>query len=672
MTTIGVEGSSSRRGSSALSGRGLATTVLAAALVMLWLWPPGGVVACVAAGTALAPWGRGIGERVIISCVLGTAAISAVMVLLSATNSVIPPIGWRVMLSAVVLGEIACLYVRRSAPTLPRLQVDDAIGLVAGLVFFLVLFGVYATATTAHTITGLLQWWAGGELPHDHSSHLPMFLQMMRSGGWAGTASPDLLFAGYPRLHVAVWSAGEWAAGLGAGTPAVDLVRPYVAWSALTAALAAAVLTWSASIAARALMPRRTGSRTRSVAAGIAGTTTALWCLLGSMGSMFDFAAASFLACAALVVGAVTVSVRSRAAMTRLGWFVLPLAGVVAAYVYLPLAAGLLLPALAVGVALWRWRRRRLVWFVVVGLVCAALAAPALTAITDSVRNAPWGALTGGLPAFEYWPAVVMAAVATLTLALSSRAAGRLVSLALLGPVLSACAVTLYFLVDSVRAGVTIGDSYYTNKMVYALLLAAVPLTAAVVARWTSLRLAKVPPARQGTGLVIALVVIVIAVAEISTVTLRPGVGGGVLTRPAGLAAFEARQSAVTRIPLVGDVVLSAAAHPDSDGHTTVTWIPVARSVTGYRSEYVNMFAGRLAHSLAIGSDIAYERYNVTVDTILRTADPVASLGEVLQAAPDLRLTLVVPDQQVADSLAGVVAKFGPERLRLVIADRSD
>ena len=372
------------------------------------------------------------------------------------------------------------------------------------------------------------------------------------------------------------------------------------------------------------------------------------------------------------MVGAVTVSVRSRAALTRLGWFVLPFAGVVAAYVYLPLAAGLLLPALAVGVALWRWRRRRLVWFVAVGLVCAALAVPALTAITDSVKAAPWGALTGGLPAFEYLPAVVMAVVATLTLTLSGRVAGRLVSYALLGPVLSACAVTLYFLVDSVRAGVPIGDSYYTNKMVYALLLAAVPITAAVVARWTSLRLATVPPTRQGAALAIAIVVLAVAVAEISTVTLRPGVGGGVLTRPAGLAAFEARQGAVTRIPLVGDVVLAAAAHPDIDGYATVTWIPVAQSITGIRSEYVNLFAGRLAHSLALGSDAAYERYNVTVDTILRTADPVASLGEVLEAAPDLRLTLVVPDQQVADSLAGVVATFGPGRLRLVVADRSE
>jgi len=655
-----------------MSARGLAAALIVAALLLLWLWPPGGVVACVAAGVAFAPWGRSVGERVIISCVVGAATIGAVMVVLSAINSVIPPLGWRLLLSAVVLGEIGCLFVRRSAPVLPRLRVDDAIGLIAGLVSFVVLFGVYATATTAHAITGLLQWWAGGELPHDHSSHLPMFLQMMRSGNWAGTSSPDLLFAGYPRLHVAVWSAGEWAAGIGIGSPAVDLVRPYVAWSALTAALAAAVLTWSASIAARALMPRRTSSRTRAVAAGLAGTATALWCVLGSMASMFDFAAASFLACAALVVGAVTVSVRSRAAMTRLGWFVLPCAGVVAAYVYLPLAAGLLLPAVAVSIALWRWRRRRLVWFVVVGLACAALAFPSLSAITDSVKNAPWGALTGGLPAFEYWPAVMMAAVVTLTLVVSSRVAGRLVSFALLGPVLSACAVTLYFLVDSVRAGVTIGDSYYTNKMVYALLLAAVPLTAALVSRWASLRLAKVPPARRGTGLVIALVVIVIAVAEISTVTLRPGVGGGVLTRPAGIAAFEARQAAVTRTPLVGDVVLSAAAHPDSDGYTTVTWIPVARSVTGIRSEYVNLFAGRLSHALAIGSDVAFERYNVTVDTILRTADPVMSLGEVLHAAPDLRLTLVVPDQQVANSLAGVVAKFGPERLRLVVADRTD
>ncbi|MSV72421.1 MAG: hypothetical protein F2881_03805, partial [Actinobacteria bacterium] len=85
MTTIGVEGSSRGLGSSALSGRRLATALLVAALLMLWLWPPGGVVACVAAGAIFAPWGRGVGERVIISCVVGMAAVGAVMVVLSAT-----------------------------------------------------------------------------------------------------------------------------------------------------------------------------------------------------------------------------------------------------------------------------------------------------------------------------------------------------------------------------------------------------------------------------------------------------------------------------------------------------------------------------------------------------------------------------------------------------------
>ena len=153
-----------------------------------------------------------------------------------------------------------------------------------------------------------------------------------------------------------------------------------------------------------------------------------------------------------------------------------------------------------------------------------------------------------------------------------------------------------------------------------------------------------------------------------STLTARPGVGGGALSRPAGIVALQARSDAVTRDPVVGDVVVAAVTAPSVDGFTTVTWIPVDRSVTGIRSEYVNLFAGRTAHGLRDFATMGFERYNMTVDTILRTKDPVASLQFVMRTAPELKLTLVVPDQATADTLAPAVNEFGADRLRVIVA----
>jgi len=299
---------------------------------------------------------------------------------------------------------------------------------------------------------------------------------------------------------------------------------------------------------------------------------------------------------------------------------------------------------------------------------CAALAIPALRAVTGSRPAGPWGAITGGLPAFEYWPAVVMAGIVVVTLVLGWRIPGRLTTAGLLGPLIAAVGLTAFFAVQSVRSGLPLGDSYYANKAVYSMLLAGLPLFCAVVARWAAVRLAHVTSAKRHVALALTVLVLLVAVAEVSTLTRRPGVGGGTLTSPAGVAALQARVDAVTRPPVVGDVVVAAAVVPDTDGFVTLTWIPVKRSITGYRSEYVNLFAGRTANALRHDATTDFERSNVTVDTLLRTADPAASLSEFMRVATETRFTLVVPDAATAATLQGAVDEFGSSRLRVVVA----
>ncbi|MEI6374439.1 MAG: hypothetical protein WCP26_11725 [Actinomycetes bacterium] len=654
-----------------LTGRSsrIAIASLIVAAVALWLLPPLGMVLATGLGVVLAPWGRRLGERVILSVLAASALVAALFVTMTATGWTLPPLGWRALITVLLLAEIAALFTRRGAPVWPVVRSDDAVGLVAGTAFLLIYYGVYAFADTEHTLNGLLAWWAHGEVPHDHSSHLPMFHQVMAAQSWDFSAlSPDLLFTVYPMLHVSLWSVGEWAAGVDPLTPGLDLVRPYVAWTALTAALAAAILTWSAGLAARAFAGKRDDRSVVALAAVLAASATGLWCLLGSMGSMVDFAAGGYLAAAALAIGAVTVSVRSRAALRRIGWFTLPLAGLSVAYIYPTLAAGLVLPGVVVVLALARWRRRMVIAFIALTVVCGALAWPALRAVTDSTTPGPWGTLTGGLPAFEYWPAVVMTAIVLITMTLRWRVPGRLVSIGMVGPLLAAAGMALMFGVESVRSGLEFGNSYYTNKMVYSLLLAVVPLASALAAGWAAQRMPAADSQRRTLAIVMAGVVALIAVAEVSTLTIRPGVGGGKLSLPSGIVALQARSDAITRDPVGGDVVVATVNAPTVDGFTTVTWIPVDRSVTGIRGEYVNLFAGRTAHGLRNFATMGFERYNMTVDTILRTKDPVASLQFVMRSAPELKLTLVVPDQATADTLAPAVNEFGADRLRVIVA----
>ena len=648
----------------------VAVALLIGSAVLLWILPAIGVIAAFGCGMLLAPWGRRLGERLIISTIVGSGIIALLFVVMTATGLIVPPLGWRALLTVLLLGEVVLLRRSRSAPLFPRLGADDALGLGTAAAMFALLFVPYATVSVERILNGLLEFWARGEIAHDHSSHLPMFAQTIRAQSWAFTGlTTDPFLATYPRLHVAIWSVGEWASGVSPSVPGLELVRPYAAWTALTTALSAAILVWSAGLAARALTGRLTPSPVVRLAAGLAAVITALWCVLGSLALMSDFAASNYLLGTSAVIGATTFSVRSRAAMIRLGWFVLPVAALMATYLYTPLALCLLIPCVIVLVTLARQRRDRLWLMLALSVVGGVAALPGIRDVTGANVNGAWGAYTGGLPAFEYRPALVISAVVLVVLAVQRHRAGRRVTLALLGPLLLILPMLLFFIVQSLRAGLDAGDSYYANKMVYTLLLASLPLLAAIVGVWAAPRIPVEPPQRRFIVLTATVAVVALLIGEMSVLTQRPGIGGGLLKAPAGYVALQSRVTGVTRPPLIGAVTATAALNPSVPGMNTFAYILPRQTIVGSAQEYASLFASRTANALATVSTVKYEISNGAQEVLMGTEDPAATLAVLMRRAPELRETLVVADQATADSLAPLVKEFGPSRIRVIVAD---
>ena len=107
----------------------LAFAVLAVSAALLWVWPPAGVVMSVIVCGALAPWGRSLGERAIISTVVSTGTVAVVFAAMTSTGMTLQPIVWRLVVTGCV-GLIAiCVRLPRSAPVWPEVGVVDLVGL---------------------------------------------------------------------------------------------------------------------------------------------------------------------------------------------------------------------------------------------------------------------------------------------------------------------------------------------------------------------------------------------------------------------------------------------------------------------------------------------------------------------------------------------------------------
>ncbi len=634
----------------------IALLVLAVSALLLWVWPPAGVVASVIVCGCLAPWGRSLGERAIVSTVVSTGVVATLFAGLTATGLTLAPLGWRVVVTACVVLIAACVRLPRSAPVWPEVGVVDLLGLGVGAVLFAMMALPYATASVPQTSGALLTWW-------DHSSFLPMFSQVMHSGDWNFSGlGDDLMFDQYPMLHLSLWSVGEWVSGDGRSTAGLDLVRPYVAWFGLTTALCGALLVWTAGLAARTVTQGDELGARRRTTVTFAAALVGIWCMLGSLTSMADFAFTNFLLAGSLCVSAVVVSVRNRAAMSRIGWFVMPLAVVSTAYLYPPLAGGTAVVAIVVLVAVFRHRPAHVVLMIGVGLICLAATVPSLRFLTQPFEGRSPGSIGGGIPPFELWPVLVVAPIVVVLLVRSRRAFGGATVLGLLAPIVVSAGVAVLFARQALVSGTPLDRSYYTLKIVYALMLVTIPVAAAFASRGVVRRISdtaferprRLVPLLVGGGIV--------AMTGILAASVAPHVPSQ------AVSSLIQRVEATTTLEWRGEIVVTAAEHPGDTHWTTVAMITDDNPGKVFSDPY-SLEAGRTATGLGSVLTVPIDR---TLTTIAETGQtqPDVEWGALLAADPALALRIVVQDDEQRLRVVPLLETYGPARVEILTATR--
>jgi len=478
-----------------------------------------------------------------------------------------------------------------------------------------------------------------------------MFVQTMHAQGWnSASLGDDVMFAVYPMLHTGLWSVGEWVAGVSPQVAGTDLVHPYVAWSTLTAALSAMLLVTTSAVAARAFSVEARGPAAR-VTPVLAAGFTAAWCLMGTFALMADYAFSNFLFGSALAGAAVVVGARSRAVMSSLGWFVLPLGVVATSYAYTPLAGGVAVAALITLVVLVRGRSLAALGMVGLSIVCAVAVLPAARIVTEPFAGRQVGDIKGGLPPFELIPGLIMATVVVVVV-LSRFPSIRLVNrLALLAPVVVTAVLAAFFAAQTVGTSTSLGDSYYAKKICYAVLLLALPLAMGLLGA----RVARTIPVESGRPQTLRVVAaigvsaVVLAVVSVATGGLDPATDGPMRwVRPVGVWAALDRVARLTGDDGEGRAVLVAAAQKSG-------WVTVV-SVGDHGVE-----SGRMAAGLGAVLTVANNEVIEVADAEFR------DLARVLSENREVRVRVVVGASNLRREAEALREDFGDARVEVLV-----
>jgi hypothetical protein len=442
----------------------------------------------------------------------------------------------------------------------------------------------------------------------------------------------------------------------------VDLIRPYVAWFSLTTALCGALLVWATGLLARTLTAGEEIGARRRTTVRFAAVLVAVWCLLGSLTSMADFAFTNFLLAGSVCIAAVVVSVRSRAAMSRIGWFVMPLAVVSTAYLYPPLAGGTAVAAVVVLVVVFRHRPAHVVLMVGIGLVCLAATLPSLRFLSQPFEGRSPGSIGGGIPPFELWPVLVVAPVVVVLLVRGRRTLGAASVLGLLAPILVSAGVAVLFARQALVSDTPLDKSYYTLKIVYALMLVTIPVAAAFAARAVVRRVGDRAWQRPGRLMAMLVVGALVATTAVLAAFVAPHLP------PPGIDALVLRIEATTTMQWRGDIVVTAAEHPGDAHWTTVAMITNDNPGTVFSDPY-SLEAGRTATGLGSVLTVPIDRVLTAVSGASET-QPVREWGALLEADPSLALRIVVQGDDQRRLLAPLVEKYGPTRVEVLTATR--
>ena len=540
--------------------------------ITLFAFPPVGFVASVVMIVLLSPWGRSITERAVIS---GVVLLGVVAIVFPRAGST-PVTGVTAKLLLIV--AMAVLFalslipaVRRlsgDAPVIPRPTLSDGIVGVLAVASGFWLLATYLGASVQQIVAGL--FFSGW----DNQGHFTTFANtyISQSTTWPTVDGSIAWNQWYPTLHSTVWSLAEMASQTTSATDRVQLLWPYVQWNAISFALCLAALAWLGGDIAARFGGRERARWTRPLATA----AVAVFGLLGSPAFLYNSGFTNFMMAVTIVAVAAYLSARSWRSAQLLGWFLIPLATLAVIGLWTPLVLGLIPSGVVVAIALLRyrlwaggvWLAANIVLALVLGLTQTAAILGVDPGQSTSDFTTDLGAVTTGMASFNIGLALAAPIVAIGFAVLLWRSGRRTFAIAVLGPVLGAGLIAILFSFGASAAGVGIFESYYVLKPLDAMLIAGVPLMAA---------LASVVLVRSLSGVSRATAVISIVMAGAVLVGLFGYIGTlgklaeGYFAAP-GVQAGADRAYGIEN-SLIGLSIISGqeAARPYPD-YTTVQW----------------------------------------------------------------------------------------------------
>lgn len=453
-------------------------------IVLLWVVPPVGLLACGALLVVIPTWGRSLVERAVISA-LGVLGAMSIVFSRFASAPVNETTAHALITVFVVTATALRIWRPTTTAVLPKPSLGDVLVVLLAIGLGFWLLRGYIGQNLYATVSGL--FFSGW----DNQGHFTAFANTYVAGSevWP-TLDGDIAWdQWYPNLHATVWAIGQYATGVAPSTR-VGLIQPFVVWSALTFVACMATLAWVAGdVARRWSVARGRSPRESGLAAGVAVALMAAWLLLGSPQLLFNAGFTNF----AMAVTAVTLgswlSMRSWHAAGHLGPIVTPLACTIVIGLWTPLIVCLVPSAIVVLIALWRRRRSwALGWAavsaVIVGLVAFAQVHSTLfedPSAEAGSYNAQIGSVGAGMIPFNIAAGIVTPVLVAGLAFLAWRSGLRLAWLAVAGPVLLAAGLAAFFGFGAAAAETPWYGAYYVLKAMYAALMMMAPFLAAAL-----------------------------------------------------------------------------------------------------------------------------------------------------------------------------------------------
>ena len=537
------------------------------AIALLWLVPPAGFVLTVGLLVVAPPVGRSYAERGIVTGIvlIGVIAIAFPRGGQTPVNELTAHLLLAVAL--IVAVGLRALPRLRAPLALPRLT--DALLLGLGATIAVWLMSAYFGASPSGLLSGL--FFSGW----DNQGHFLPFANTVTAGSlhWPTLDGSTAWNQWYPAVHTAAWSLAEMATQLQPMSDRVDLLFPFVRWTALSFALSMTILAWIAADIAERVARIVHSAQLRRYAPPIAVLGFSSFALFGSPTLLFNAGFTNFVMGVAVTAGTAYVSARTWRNARRIGWLVIPLGTTAVVGLWTPLALGIVPAGVIVLVSLWRSgnpdpriatpgrtpQRAHLlavVWAVVTLALVGGTAYLQSRAIVDTgVPGSSGsflediGAVGVGMSPFNMGVAMVAPVIALLAAIIVARRGHRASATAIAGSTVGIALFVPLAVWGADQADVPRLNSYYVLKSLNALLLVGAPVIMAVAA-----------------------LVVVVAIAAVRLATSRARTG----RLEAGLVAAMA---ALLGIAVFGYVGVVPAAF--SDGFTAAPGIKAGATRAG-------------------------------------------------------------------------------------------